>query len=298
MKIKKVVIPAAGLATRMFPATKAVQKGMLYIFDKPTLQYVIEEVIDAKIEEIILIVNEDFATIEKHFIKDVNDKIKNSKNISKKDIETLEKISKCKINFIIQKEQKGLGHAILCAKELVGDEDFCVILGDVIINSNTKSVTSQLIDVYNKYQKTVVGIETVSKDRISMYGILEWNKKESNIYTSTRLIEKPKLEETNSNLAMVGRYIVKNEILDILLNQKPDSSGEIQFTNALNELSKRGELLGLDFEGKTYDVGNKLGCLIANIEYGLRDKSNSEKIKKYLKQLVSSDFNIGDHYEL
>lgn len=298
MKIKKVVIPAAGLATRMFPATKAVQKGMLYIYDKPTLQYVIEEVIDTNIEEIILIVNEDFATIEKHFNKDINDKIKNSKNISKKDIETLEKISKCKISFIIQKEQKGLGHAILCAKELVGDEDFCVILGDVIINSNTESVTSQLIDVYNKYNKTVVGIETVSKDRISMYGILEWDKKEGNIYSSTRLIEKPKVEETNSNLAMVGRYIVKNEIFDILLNQKPDNSGEIQFTTALNELSKKGELLGLDFDGKTYDVGNKLGCLIANIEYGLRDKSNSEKIKKYLKQLVSSNFSIGDHYEL
>lgn len=297
MKIKKVVIPVAGLATRMFPATKAVQKGMLPIFDRPIIQYVIEEVIEAGIRDIILIVNEDYETIDKHFNKDIDYRIKNSNNVSNEYIESFKKILDCNINFIIQKEQKGLGDAILCAKKIVKDEDFCVALGDVIIDSNKKSVTSQLVDVYDKYQKTVVAVETVSEDKVSMYGILEWDKKEDNIYNSVRLIEKPERSQTSSNLAMVGRYIVKNEIFDILSHQNPGKNGEIQFTDALNELSKKNELLGLNFDGKTYDVGNRLGYLIANVEFGLKDKTNSEKIKEYLKKLVSSDFRIGDDYE-
>lgn len=298
MKIKKAVIPAAGLATRMFPATKAVQKGMLYIFDKPTLQYVIEEAVDAGIEEIILIVNENYKLIENHFKESIDDRIKNSKNVSKDDIKTLEKILNCKITFIVQKEQKGLGHAILCAKDKVLDEDFSVILGDVIIDSKEKSLTSKLVDVYEKYNKSVVAVEKVPEEKISMYGILEWDKNKENIYNSTRLIEKPEKNETFSNLAMVGRYVVKNEIFDILSKQKAGKNGEIQFTDALNELSKKNELLGLSFLGKTYDVGNKLGCLIANVEYGLKDKEFSEKIKAYLKNLASSDFKVGDSYEL
>lgn len=297
MSIKKVVIPAAGLATRMFPATKAVQKGMLPIFDKPTLQYVIEEVVEAGIDEIILIVNEDYSTIEKHFAYEIDSRIKDSKNVSSKDILSLEEILKCKIKFVIQKEQKGLGHAILCAREAVGDEDFCVILGDVIINSNNKSCTSQLVDIYEKYKKTVVGIESVPEEKIHNYGILEWDKKDENVYNSTRLIEKPKKEETTSNLAMVGRYIVKNEIFDILENQKAGKNGEIQFTDSLNELSLKGELLGLKFTGKTYDVGNKIGVLLANIEYGLRDENSKETIKEYLKKLVASNFEMGDNCE-
>lgn len=297
MNIKKAVIPAAGLATRMFPATKAVQKGMLYIFDKPTLQYVIEEAIDAGIEEIILIVNEDYKLIEKHFKNSIDERIKNSKNISKEEIKNLEKILNSKITFIVQKEQKGLGHAILCAKDKLCGEDFSVILGDVIIDSKEKSLTSKLIDVYQKYNKSVVAVEKVSQDKISMYGILEWDKNKENIYNAIRLIEKPEKNETSSNLAMVGRYIVKNEIFDILSNQNPGKNGEIQFTDALNVLSKKNELLGLSFLGKTYDVGNKFGCLIANVEYGLKDKENSKKIKEYLKNLVDSDFKVGDNHE-
>ena len=294
MNIKKAVIPAAGLATRMFPATKAIQKGMLPIFDKPTLQYVIEEVVEAGIEEIILIVNEDYFTIDKHFTHNIDKRVKDSKNVSKKDIEVLEKILNCKIKFIIQKEQKGLGHAIFCAKEYVGNEDFCVVLGDVIINSSIKSCTLQLLEIYEKYQKTVVAVETVPEDKINMYGIVEWDKCESEIYSATKLIEKPEKKDTNSNLAMVGRYIVKNEIFNILKDQKTGKNGEIQFTDALNELTSSGELLAFKFDGKTYDVGNKLGVLKACVEYGLRDTSYSDLIKDYLKKLVNSNFKIGE----
>lgn len=294
MKIKKVVIPTAGLATRMFPATKAVQKAMLPIFDKPTLQYVIEEVVDAGIDEIILVVNEDYSNIDKHFNSPIDRRILNSNNIIDKDIKILEKILKCKVKFIIQKEQKGLGHAILCAKEAICGEDFCVVLGDVIIDCKNKSCTSKLLDIYYKYEKTVVGLEYVDDDKRTNYGILEGEEIEDNIFNSTKLIEKPNVGETNSNLAMVGRYIVKNEIFDILEKQKLGKNGEIQFTDSLNELALKGELLGYKFDGKTYDVGNRFGVLVASIEYGLKDELNRDSIKKYLKNLVSLDFKLGE----
>ena len=281
MKIKKVVIPTAGLATRMFPATKGVPKAMLPIFDKPTLQYVIEEVVEAGIDEVILIVNEDYFTIDKHFNSEINPRVKNSGNVLEKDIKALEKILKCKISFIIQKEQKGLGHAILCAKEAVNGEDFCVVLGDVIIDCKDSSCS-------------VVGVEYVPDEKRRNYGILEGKEIEKNVFDSTRLIEKPNIDETNSNLAMVGRYIVKNEIFDILENQKAGKNGEIQFTDSLNELTLKGDLLGYKFDGKTYDVGNKVGVLIASIEYGLKDEANRDSIKEYLKDLVSSDFKMGE----
>ncbi len=298
MKINKVVIPVAGLATRMFPATKAVPKSMLPVYSKPTLQYVIEEVVEAGIEHIILIVNEDCSTIDKHFNLEIDDRILKSSNILKNDIEDLEKTLKCKIDFVVQKEQKGLGHAILCAKDCIGNEDFCVVLGDVIIYSNTKSCTSQLIDIYNKYQKTVVGVEEILPENRKKYGILEGKLLEDNIYNSNRLVEKPDEGETDSNLAMVGRYVVKNKILDFLENQVAGKNGEIQFTDSLNKFSVNGELLGVRFKGKTYDVGNRLGVLIANIEFGLRDISNRESIKFYLNNLVNSNFEIGDKSEI
>lgn len=294
MKINKVVIPAAGLATRMFPATKAVQKGMLPIYDRPTLQYVIEEVINAGINEIIFIVNEDYFSIDKHFNTKIDERILKSSNILEEDIKVFEKISNCKFKFIIQKEQKGLGHAILCAKEAVGDEDFCVILGDVIVHSTEKSCTSQLVDVYEKYGKTVVGIEEVPYELVDRYGILSGEEIESNIFNSNLLVEKPQVKDAQSNLAMVGRYIVKNEIFSILENQKEGKNNEIQFTDALNVLTLKNELLGLKFSGKTYDVGNKLGVLCASIEFALRDEINNKKLVEYLKNLVNTNFNLGE----
>lgn len=294
MKINKVVIPAAGLATRMFPATKAVQKGMLPIYDRPTLQYVIEEVINAGINEIIFIVNEDYFSIDKHFNTKIDERILKSSNILEEDIKVFEKISNCKFKFIIQKEQKGLGHAILCAKEAVGDEDFCVILGDVIVYSTEKSCTSQLVDVYEKYGKTVVGIEEVPYELVDRYGILSGEEIESNIFNSNLLVEKPQVKDAQSNLAMVGRYIVKNEIFSILENQKEGKNNEIQFTDALNVLTLKNELLGLKFSGKTYDVGNKLGVLCASIEFALRDEINNKKLVEYLKNLVNTNFNLGE----
>ncbi len=187
MKIKKVVIPTAGLATRMFPATKGVPKAMLPIFDKPTLQYVIEEVVEAGIDEVILIVNEDYFTIDKHFNSEIDPRVKNSGNVLEKDIKALEKILKCKISFIIQKEQKGLGHAILCAKEAVNGEDFCVVLGDVIIDCKDSSCSKELVDIYNKYEKTVVGVEYVPDEKRRNYGILEGKEIEKNVFDSTLL---------------------------------------------------------------------------------------------------------------
>lgn len=294
MKINKVVIPAAGLATRMFPATKAVQKGMLPIYDRPTLQYVIEEVIEAGINEVIFIVNEDYFSIEKHFNTKVDDRVLNSTNISTEDIKFFEKISNCTFKFIIQKEQKGLGDAILCARDAVNGEDFSVILGDVIVHSNLKSCTAQLVDIYNKYDKTVVGIEEVPFDLINRYGILSGVEIENNVFNSTSLIEKPDIGEIESNLAMVGRYVVKNEIFSILENQKAGKNNEIQFTDALNVLTLKDELLGLKFNGKTYDVGNKLGVLFASIEYALRDNKEKYKLIEYLSNLASDNFNLGE----
>lgn len=291
MKIKKVVIPAAGLATRMFPATKAVQKGMLPIYDRPTLQYVIEELLDAGINEIIFVVNEDFSAINKHFNTEVDERIINSNNILKADLDIFEKFSECTFKFIVQKEQKGLGHAILCARNEIADEDFAVILGDVIVHSDNKSCIAQLVDVYDKYEKTVVGIEEVPMELVNRYGILSGAEIEKNIFNSSSLVEKPSKEEANSNLAMVGRYIVKNEIFSILENQKAGKNNEIQFTDALNVFSLRGELLGLKFDGKTYDVGNRLGVLYASIEFALRDKNSKEELVDYLNNLVKTNFN-------
>ena len=173
-------------------------------------------------------------------------------------------------------------------------EDFCVVLGDVIIDCKDGSCTKELVDIYNRYGKTVVGVEIVPDEKRHNYGILEGKEIEKNIFDSTRLIEKPNIDETNSNLAMVGRYIVKNEIFEILENQKAGKNGEIQFTDSLNELTLKGDLLGYKFDGKTYDVGNKLGVLIASIEYGLKDESNQNAIKEYLKKLVSSEFKMGE----
>jgi len=205
MKIKKVVIPTAGLATRMFPATKGVPKAMLPIFDKPTLQYVIEEVVEAGIDEVILIVNEDYFTIDKHFNSEIDPRVKNSNNVSKSDIDALENILKCKISFIIQKEQKGLGHAILCAKEAVDGEDFCVVLGDVIIDCKDSSCTKELVDIYNRYGKTVVGVETVPDEKRHNYGILEGKEIEKNAYVAVG----------KNNITSTGKIVTGNDSFGI-----------------------------------------------------------------------------------
>lgn len=282
MRVKKAVIPAAGLGTRFLPATKAQPKEMLPIVDKPTIQHIIEEAVASGIEEILIITGRNKRAIEDHFDKSVELE-QQLRDTGKKDmLKMVEDISNmAEIYYIRQKEPKGLGHAISCARTFVGDEPFAVMLGDDVVYSQ-KPCLKQLIECYNEYKTTILGVQQVAREDVYKYGIVDGKYIEDNVYKVKGLVEKPKVEEAPSNIAILGRYIITPKIFEMLSTIKPGKGGEIQLTDALRELASKEAIYAYNFEGRRYDVGDKLGFLQATIEFALRKEEIKDEFQKYL----------------
>ena len=288
-KIRKAIIPAAGLGTRFLPATKAQPKEMLPIVDKPTIQYIIEEAIASGIEEILIITGRNKKCIEDHFDKSVELEMELEKHHKTELLELVKDISDMvDIHYIRQKEPKGLGHAIRCAKTFVGDEPFAILLGDDIVYNDETPCLKQLIDCYNEYKTTILGVQTVAKENVHKYGIVDGIPVDDRVCKVKGLVEKPSANEAPSNTAILGRYIVTPRIFDILDNTKPGKGNEIQLTDALLELIKEEAMYAYNFQGKRYDVGDKLGYLEATIEYALRKPELRDEFIEYLKTVILS----------
>jgi len=284
-KVRKAIIPAAGLGTRFLPATKAQPKEMLPIVDKPAIQYIIEEAIASGIEEILIITGRNKRSIEDHFDKSVE--LENQlKEQGKYDLLGLiEEISQVDIHYIRQKEAKGLGHAVLCAKQFVGNEPFAVMLGDDIVDAEVPCLR-QLIDVYDDCKGTVLGVQEVAKDKVSSYGIVNPKKVKENIWQAVDLIEKPSVEEAPSQLAVLGRYILEPEIFALLEKTEPGRGNEIQLTDAICKLAHEKPVYAYNFSGRRYDIGDKQGYLEATVEYALKRPEIRDKFLNYLAKTV------------
>lgn len=286
MKVRKAIIPAAGLGTRFLPATKAQPKEMLPIVDKPTIQYIVEEAIMSGIEDIIIISGRSKRAIEDHFDKsyELEQELKNKgKDELLKQVQDISNLAN--IHYIRQKEAKGLGHAIYCAKSFIGNETFAVLLGDDIVDSEVPCL-KQLIDVYNEYKTTVLGVQPVSEEDVSKYGIVSCKLVDERVYKVKDVVEKPDRESAPSNIAILGRYIITPQIFEHLENVKPGKGGEIQLTDALKSLIQHEAMYAYDFVGKRYDVGNKLGFLQATVEFALKREDIREDFEAYLKELL------------
>ena len=283
MKVKKAIIPAAGLGTRFLPATKAQPKEMLPIVDKPTIQYIIEEAVASGIEEILIITGRNKKCIEDHFDKSIELEFELEKSGKEELLELVRNISDMvDIHYIRQKEPKGLGHAIHCAKTFVGNEPFAVLLGDDVVDSEEPCL-KQLIDCFSEYNTTILGVQTVAQENVSKYGIVDGIHIEDRVYKVKDLVEKPSTEEAPSNVAILGRYIITPEIFNILENTKPGKGGEIQLTDALKTLISKEAMYAYNFEGRRYDVGDKLGFLQATVEFALKREELREPFIEYLK---------------
>ena len=282
MKVRKAIIPAAGLGTRFLPATKAQPKEMLPIVDKPTIQYIIEEAVASGIEEILIITGRNKKSIEDHFDKSVELEMELEKAGKQEMLDLVRGISDMvDIHYIRQKEPRGLGHAIHCAKSFVGNEPFAVMLGDDVVESEVPCL-KQLIDCFNEYKTTILGVQTVAPENVDKYGIVDGIHIEDRVYKVKRLVEKPSVEEAPSNVAILGRYIITPQIFEILENTKPGKGNEIQLTDALETLIKNEAMYAYDFEGRRYDVGDKLGFLQATVEFALKREELREEFIEYL----------------
>lgn len=290
-RIKKAVIPAAGLGTRFLPATKAQPKEMLPIVDKPTLQYIIEEAVESGIEEILIITGKNKKSIEDHFDKSVELELELEK---KGKIELLQKVQEISnmisIYYIRQKEPNGLGDAIHCAKSFIGNEPFAVMLGDDIVDSETPCL-KQLIDIYDEYRTTVLGVQKVNEQDVDKYGIISAKHIEDRVYKVKDLVEKPEIDKAPSNIAILGRYIITPEIFNILEKLPPGKCGEVQLTDALKILSKKEAMYAYVFRGKRYDVGDKLGFLEATVDFALKKPELRDDFMEYLNK-VCTEVNI------
>ncbi|OGL38180.1 MAG: UTP--glucose-1-phosphate uridylyltransferase [Candidatus Schekmanbacteria bacterium RBG_16_38_11] len=285
MKIRKAVIPVAGLGTRFLPATKASPKEMLPLVDKPLIQYVVEEAKASGIEEIIIVTGRGKRAIEDHFDSSVELEYE---LFEKKRFDLLEEIKNISnmVTFAYTRQKKalGLGHAILCAEPIVGNEPFAVFLGDDIIDSRVPCM-KQLIDVYEEYHGSVIAIQEVKQKETKSYGIIKPRKMKDRVYKVLDLVEKPEPTKAPSNLAVIGRYILSPEIFRVLKKTSPGKHGEIQLTDGLKTLLKEENIYGCEFSGVRYDAGDKLGFLKATVEFALKRKDLGKEFKKYLKQL-------------
>ena len=289
MHVKKAIIPAAGLGTRFLPATKAQPKEMLPIVDKPTLQYIIEEAVASGIEEILIITGRNKQSIEDHFDKSIELELELEKKGKDDLLEIVRNISDMvNIHYIRQKEPKGLGHAIYCAKSFIGNEPFAVLLGDDIVDAKTPCL-AQMISVFNEYKTTVLGVQEVPETEVNKYGIIEGKWIEDRVYKVKDLVEKPAVEEAPTNIAILGRYIISPQIFPILENTPPGKNGEIQLTDALRTLVRQEAMYAYIFEGKRYDVGDKMGFLQATVEFALKRDELKEPFMEYLKTLTQQD---------
>lgn len=291
MKIRKAVIPAAGLGTRFLPATKAQPKEMIPIVDKPTIQYILEEAVYSGIEEIIIVIGRDKTAIENHFDKsyELEDTL-----LKKQKFDILEEVQNISnlvnIYYVRQKEPKGLGHAILCAKSFIGDEPFAVLLGDDIIMSDIPCL-QQMLDAFKYSNSSIIAVQEVAKEDVSKYGIIKpkGSAFESPLMMIDSLVEKPCKEEAPSNYAIVGRYVFRPEIFDILENIPIGKNDELQLTDAINQLNKQQIVLAHQFKGKRYDIGEKIGFIKATIDFALQREDTKEEILTYLNKISKTN---------
>lgn len=290
-KIRKAIIPAAGLGTRFLPATKAQPKEMLPIVDKPTIQYIVEEAVASGIEDIIIISGRGKRAIEDHFDKSYE---LEETLAEKEKFELLKEVkaisNMVNIHYIRQKEPKGLGHAVACASSFIGNEPFAVLLGDDIVYSEEPCL-KQLINEYEKYKTSIIGMQSVSDKDVSKYGIIipEKQFRDTNVICVETFVEKPKFGETESNYAIMGRYILEPEIFKILAKQEPGAGGEIQLTDALIELNKQQPVLAKEFSGVRYDVGDKLGFIKATIDFALMRGDLKLDVLEYLENVIAKE---------
>lgn len=288
MKIKKAIIPAAGLGTRFLPATKAQPKEMLPIVDKPTIQYIVEEAVSSGIEEILIITGKNKRSIEDHFDKSVELEDQLKKNNKTTLLKLVQNISNMvDIYYTRQKEPKGLGHAISLAKNFVEDEPFAVMLGDDIVDSKIPCL-KQLIDCYDNYNTSILGVQPVKEEAVSKYGIISGIEVEKGTFKVKDMVEKPTVQEAPSNIAILGRYIITPKIFEILEKNKSDKKGEIQLTDALKELVKTEAIYGYYFEGQRYNAGDKFAFLQANIHYALKNNVLKGELLEYLSTIKTA----------
>ncbi|MCK1991641.1 UTP--glucose-1-phosphate uridylyltransferase GalU [Peribacillus muralis] len=284
-KVKKAIIPAAGLGTRFLPATKAMPKEMLPIVDKPTIQYIIEEAVASGIEDIIIVTGKGKRAIEDHF----DNAFELENNLMEKNkYELLEKVqapSKVDIHYIRQKEPKGLGHAVWCARKFIGDEPFAVLLGDDIVQAETPCL-KQLINEYDKTLSSVIGVQTVPQEETHRYGIVDPGNQNGRRYEVNNFVEKPAKGTAPSNLAIMGRYIFTPEIFMFLEKQELGAGGEIQLTDAIQKLNEIQRVFAYDFEGKRFDVGEKLGFIQTTIEFALKNNNLKDDILAFIEDLL------------
>jgi len=289
MKVRKAIIPAAGLGTRFLPATKAMPKEMLPIVDKPTIQYIVEEAVKSGIEDIIIVTGKGKRAIEDHF--DCSFELEQNL-LDKGKLDLLYEVQKSSqmvdIHYIRQKEPRGLGHAIWCARSFVGNEPFAVLLGDDV-TEGSKPCLRQMIEQFNDVEASVIGVQHVPDEEVSRYGIVDGNKLGERLYKVKDLVEKPKREDAPSNLAIMGRYILTPRIFELLGEQKPGAGGEIQLTDAIAALNREEPVYAYNFEGTRYDVGEKMGFIQTTIEFALQRKDLRDHLLKYLSDVVEKE---------
>ncbi|WP_347841191.1 UTP--glucose-1-phosphate uridylyltransferase GalU [uncultured Draconibacterium sp.] len=285
--VKKAVIPAAGYGTRFLPATKSQPKEMIPIIDTPVIQYVVEEAVASGITDILMIIGKGKRAIEEHFDRSP---ILEESLLKKHNLKMLDQIrsisNMANIHFVWQKEMNGLGDAILHAKHHVGNEPFVILLGDTLVQSEDGPITKQLIDVYNENKGSVIALEEVKPELVSKYGVVDGETISDKVVKAKGWIEKPSVEEAPSNLAVASRYLFTPEIFDFLENTAPGKNNEVQLTDAMKEMVKTHPMFGMKFNGKRYDIGNKLGFLKTNIEFGLKDPEIGEEMKMWIKEFA------------
>lgn len=285
MRVRKAIIPAAGLGTRFLPATKAQPKEMLPIVDTPTIQYIIQEAVDAGIEDIIIITGRGKRAIEDHFDRSVELEVELERSGKLAELEMVRKIADMtNLYYVRQKEPRGLGHAVLKAKQFIGNEPFAVLLGDDVVVSKQPAI-GQMMEVFEERQASVLGVQTVARENVSKYGIVSGSQIADRVYEVKDMVEKPSIEEAPSNVAVLGRYIITPEIFGYLETQDVGKGGEIQLTDALRRLAKDQPMYAYDFKGKRYDVGSKIGFLQANVEFALRDENLHDEMLDYLRDI-------------
>lgn len=288
-KVRKAIIPAAGLGTRFLPATKAMPKEMLPIVDKPTIQYIVEEAIESGIEDIIIVTGKSKRAIEDHF--DFNFELEQNL-LEKEKFGLLEKINHASnladIHYIRQKEPRGLGHAVWCARKFIGDEPFAVLLGDDIVQSDTPCL-KQLINQYHETHSSVIGVQQVPDSETNRYGIIDPESQADRRYQVRNFVEKPKQGTAPSNLAIMGRYILTPEIFTFLDRQEAGAGGEIQLTDAIQNLNTIQRVFAYNFEGQRYDVGEKIGFIKTTIEFAIKDPELRGEVLEYLDAIIEKE---------
>ncbi|MEC2054534.1 UTP--glucose-1-phosphate uridylyltransferase GalU [Peribacillus psychrosaccharolyticus] len=290
-KVRKAIIPAAGLGTRFLPATKAMPKEMLPIVDKPTIQYIVEEAVAAGIEDIIIVTGKNKRAIEDHFDCAPVLEMELDKKGKDKLLERVQYSSNlANIHYIRQQEAKGLGHAVLSARTFIGDEPFAVLLGDDIVQSETPGI-GQLMTQYDEVGSSVIGVKQVPANETHRYGIIDPATQDGRSYEVTNFVEKPKEGTAPSNLAIMGRYVLTPEIFDYLAKQEAGAGGEIQLTDAIQALNEHDKVYAYEFEGRRFDVGEKLGFVKTTIEFALQNEEIGEDVRVFLEELLKEPVN-------